>query len=81
MKIVTLLTSCTCIPGLAQTGTVAIACTVTASVIDVTAGRSIVESGTVPATRSGSTATCIVSMPYSWTLSAPTTDSLSLNYT
>lgn len=40
----------------------------------------IVESAGALATRSGSTATCTVTIPYSWTLETPATDKLLVSY-
>jgi len=56
-----------------------ISCQAEASAFDVT--RSLDESASVKATVSGSTATCTVTIPYSWTLTTPTTDMVSLSYT
>ncbi len=41
----------------------------------------ILEDATVAATRSGNTAKCTVTIPYSWTVLNPTTARLDLNYT
>ena len=40
----------------------------------------IVEGSTVAATRSGSSASCTVTLPYSWNLVTPTTDKIVLGY-
>lgn len=57
-----------------------ISCLVSASLFDTASTKSIEETATVAATRSGSTATCKVSIPYSWGLTSATTDQVSLNY-
>jgi len=58
-----------------------IACTADASVSDGTfpAGNVFDETAAVAATRNGSTATCTVQIPYSWPLTTPTTDMVSLD--
>ncbi len=61
-----------------------IECVVTASLIDnLTSGTPnfIDETAGVVATRSGSTATCSVSVPYSWALGTASTDMVTLSYT
>ena len=58
-----------------------IACTFTASVFETTTGKTVNDSMTVAATRSGSTATCKLTMFYSWPLTSPTTDLVNLTYT
>ena len=60
-------------------------CTLGAGLIDenhttFTVNNEIEESKSMKATVSGSTATCTVSLPYSWYLSSPSTDTVSLNY-
>lgn len=55
-----------------------ILCTFTADVFE--AGHAFDESATVTATRHGSTATCTVTMAYSWPLSTPTSDLVNLGY-
>jgi hypothetical protein len=55
-----------------------IICEFNASVADPVAGF-ITETSAVTAVRSGSTATCTPSIPYSWQLATPTTDSVSLS--
>ena len=57
-----------------------ISCFFTASVIGDASGKIFSDSMTVAATRSGSTATCKLTMFYSWPLSSPTTDLVSLEY-
>lgn len=58
-----------------------IACSVSADVIDITTSYFADESATVAATRSGSSATCTVTIPYSWRLATPATDTYQLTYT
>ncbi len=59
-----------------------ISCSVTASLIDAeTTNPSIIEEeAAVVATRSGSTATCTVTIPYSWNLATGSTDKVTLAY-
>lgn len=56
-----------------------IACEANATVFD-SSGRTSTETASVAATKSGTTATCTVTIPYSWTLSTPTTDMVSLGF-
>jgi hypothetical protein len=42
--------------------------------------KTFMEDATVPATRSGSTATCSVPVPYSWNLSTPASDAMDLSF-
>jgi hypothetical protein len=60
-----------------------ISCGVDAIVTEVTAGGAniIEENATVAATRTGNTAKCTVTVPYSWAISSPSAASLSLNFT
>jgi len=58
-----------------------IACTFNASVYETTTGKDFTDSMTVAATRSGATATCKLTMFYSWPLTSPTTDLVNLTYT
>jgi hypothetical protein len=58
-----------------------IACSVQAQVADVSSGHIILESASVAATRNGATASCSVTIPYSWTLSSASTDKVNLAYT
>jgi hypothetical protein len=58
-----------------------IACTLEASVADITSGHIAEETASVAAVRSGSSATCSVTIPYSWILTSPTLDMVSLMYT
>jgi len=59
-----------------------VACSVNASLSDniVGGGNFIVEEVEVAGTRSGSTVTCKATLPYSWNLVTPTTDTVSLTY-
>lgn len=57
-----------------------ISCLVSAAVFDTASTNSIEETAAVAATRSGSTATCKVSIPYSWGLTSATTDQVALSY-
>ena len=57
-----------------------IGCQVSATVLDVGSGNTILESAMVVATRSGTTATCTVTIPYSWGLASAATDKVMLNY-
>ena len=57
-----------------------ITCSASASVLDLTVGNAIIEQATTKATRSGTTATCAVTIPYSWSLVSAATDMMSLNY-
>ena len=57
-----------------------IACSATASLEDVSSLNFIVENAEVVATRTGSTATCTVTIPYSWNLSSSSLDKVSLTY-
>ncbi len=58
-----------------------IACEATAVVFDTSSTRSFDEVAAVAATGSGTTRTCKVTIPYSWTLASPTTDMVILTYT
>jgi hypothetical protein len=60
--------------------TAKIGCSVQATVLDVATANTIFETATVVATRSGTTATCTVTIPYSWTLGSAATDKVILNY-
>ena len=59
-----------------------IICTSTASIIEIANGGALAidETATVIATRSGSKASCTVTIPYSWSLPSITTDMVSLGY-
>jgi hypothetical protein len=57
-----------------------IGCTANANFIEKASENQIAESAGQLATRSGSTATCIVTMPYSWNLATPGSDKVNLSY-
>jgi hypothetical protein len=57
-----------------------ILCGVSAIVLDQGSGLSFVGSAGAPATRSGSMAKCTATLPYSWALSSPDTDTVSLSW-
>lgn len=57
-----------------------ISCIVNASVFDTGSTNSILETAAVAATRTGASATCKVTIPYSWPLVTGTTDQVSLSY-
>jgi hypothetical protein len=59
---------------------VKIACAANATLEDVATTNFILESAEVTATRSGSTATCTVNIPYSWKLGSAPTDRVTLTY-
>ena len=58
-----------------------IGCSASANLVDAGSGNFIEESATAAATRSGTTATCTVTIPYSWKLASSASDSISLSYT
>lgn len=60
--------------------TAKIACAANATLEDVATANFILESAEVTATRSGSTATCMVTIPYSWKLGSGSTDKVTLTY-
>lgn len=60
--------------------TVGIECGASAETLDVTTQHTVLEEAAVAATRTGSTAKCTVTIPYSWVLSTPTTDMVTLSY-
>lgn len=62
------------------TSTAKIQCTATAALFDTSTGNNIIEQDTVLATRSGSTATCSPTIPYSWNLGSGSTDRVSLGW-
>lgn len=62
------------------TSTAKIQCTGMATVLDLSAQNEILEQASVLATRSGTTATCAVTIPYLWNLASGTTDKLTLGY-
>jgi hypothetical protein len=57
-----------------------ISCLVTAVVFDTTSSNTIEETAAVAATRSGASATCKVTIPYSWPLASATADQVQLSY-
>ena len=61
--------------------TAKIGCSVQAVVLDVAAANTILETATVAATRTSTTAKCTVTIPYSWTLASAATDKVMLTYT
>lgn len=56
-------------------------CTVETSVFDTTSATNFFESNSVAATGTGSTRTCKLSIPYSWSLTAAATDTMTTQYT
>jgi hypothetical protein len=58
-----------------------ISCGVSAEVLDTSTQFILLDSATVAATRSGSTATCTVTLPYSWSLGSSTLDKALLSFT
>ncbi len=58
----------------------AVACFAAAGTYDNTRGTDLYESGTSQATVTGSTATCTVSLPYSWLMASAPEDTVSLGY-
>ncbi|MBV9302916.1 MAG: hypothetical protein JOY62_04200 [Acidobacteriaceae bacterium] len=57
-----------------------IVCTATADTDDVSSGRFMDEEASVAAKRTGNTATCSVTIPYSWPLSSASSDTVGLSY-
>ena len=57
-----------------------ISCGVTATLFETSTFHTVEELASVAASRTGSTATCTVTLPYSWVLSNPSTDTVSLSY-
>ncbi len=57
-----------------------IACGVSSVVLDVASSFELLETATVAATRTGSTAKCTVTIPYSWILLSSTSDMVLLSY-
>jgi hypothetical protein len=51
-----------------------IVCVAGASITDTSSSRNLLDEKLVKATRTGSTATCTVTVPYSWTLSSASSD-------
>jgi hypothetical protein len=64
----------------ALASSVGIECGAQAETVDETSERDIVEEAAVAATRSGSTAKCTVTIPYSWPLESASSDSVTLEY-
>lgn len=60
--------------------TAKIGCLASATLEDTSTLNFIIESAEVVATKSGSTATCTVNIPYSWTLGSASTDKVTLTY-
>jgi hypothetical protein len=58
----------------------AVLCNSIASAIDFGSGHTFSESATVEATRTGSTVTCTVTIPYSWPLLTPSSDMIIIAY-
>jgi hypothetical protein len=56
-------------------------CGLSATVFEVTTMLSFVDSLEVTATKSGSTLTCHVTLPYSWALGSAATDTMGISYT
>jgi hypothetical protein len=57
-----------------------IGCSATTTLIDVSTSNFFEEEAAVLATRSGSTATCTVTIPYSWNLKSASSDKVTLAY-
>jgi hypothetical protein len=57
-----------------------IACIANATVVETSIAFETIETADVIATRSGSTATCTVNIPYSWNLENPSDDQVILSY-
>jgi len=64
----------------ALASTVGIECNASAETFEATTQHTILEDAAVSATRTGSTAKCTVTIPYSWVLTTPTTDMVTLSY-
>jgi hypothetical protein len=60
-------------------GSDTIVCQADASVVDTVSFVTLTESASVKATVSEATAKCTVTIPYSWALKSPSTDSVSLS--
>jgi hypothetical protein len=60
--------------------TAKIGCIATASLVDVATSNLIEEEAAVVATRSGTSATCTVTIPYSWNLGSAGSDKVSLSF-
>ena len=57
-----------------------ISCGVTATLFETSTFHTVEELASVAASRTGSTATCTVTLPYSWVLSTPSSDTVNLSY-
>jgi hypothetical protein len=64
-------------PGLPSTSK--ISCTASVAVEEAATVSLFEDNGAAAATRSGSTATCSITLPYGWYLTTPTTDMVTLN--
>lgn len=62
-------------------GTETFSCGLSANTFESATGLSFFESHQVAATKSGSTLTCSFGLPYSWALTTPTNDSVTVSYT
>ena len=60
--------------------TAPVSCTFTAGTFEATSGLTMDDSMTVAATGTGSTRTCSLDMFYSWPLSSPSSDTVTLSY-
>jgi hypothetical protein len=60
--------------------TATIACEASAETLEAVTQHIATETATVAATRSGTTAKCTVTIPYSWVLTTPKTDTVTLTY-
>ena len=65
----------------AYPGTETFSCGLSATSFEATTSLSFLDSHQVAATKSGSTLTCSFGLPYSWALTTPTTDSVTVSYT
>jgi hypothetical protein len=63
------------------TGLTNFTCSIDVLTSDIGTGTSFVETNTVAATGSGSTRTCKLSIPYSWSLASQPTDTMTTTYT
>ena len=62
------------------TSTAKIQCTAMATLLDIGTSNEIIEQDTVLAVRSGTTATCSPTIPYSWNLASSSSDKVTLGY-
>jgi hypothetical protein len=60
--------------------TAVVSCTFSASTLEISSGLSMDDSMTVAATGTGSSRTCTLNMFYSWPLSSPSSDTVTLSY-